>query len=218
MFNDQRTNGVSRRRLLQTGAVTVTSLGIAGVATANRGGGVTKQTTNVMGPELELAENPEDLTDCVVGEREVYEENGATLRRNPNSISAQLSMATPVPGTYCYPEEGDEDEDMFDSVNTEEGPPEAFSFWLFTFEDGPDEPFTGVWGIGGHVVGGPNLNLSGQVSKEDEPFAGDFLEDTEDVEVHLAVAPHGALDTNIMPEQIKTPAGTPGHWWVSIFE
>ena len=119
-------------------------------------------------------------------------------------------METPTPGTYCYPDG--------ETAVAEEGPPEAFSFWLFTFEAGPDEPFTGVWGIGGHVVGGPNLTLSGQVSKADEPFAGDFPKDTDDVEVHLAVAPHGALDTDIMPEQIKTPAGGPEHWWVSIFE
>jgi hypothetical protein len=32
------------------------------------------------------------------------------------------------------------------------------------------------------------------------------------------VAPHGAVEPDIMPEQIQTPAGSPAHWWVSLFD
>ena len=215
MRNDvKKANGVSRRRILQTGAVAVTTLSTAGVAAANGGGGVTKQTSNVMGPSLVLAEDPDDLTDCVdTGDRDVYEEDGATLRRNPNSISAKVSIDTPEPGTYCYAEG--------DTAVAEAGPPEGFTLWLFTFDEEQgsfgDFPWSGAFFVAGHLVGGPNLNLSGQISTETEPFGGFPLENL-DVEVHLAVAPHGALETDIMPEQIQTPAGTPGHWWVSIFE
>jgi|GEM_PF-1309904 len=182
-----------------------------GDADMKRGG--TKQTTNVMGPMLQLADDPDDLTTCTdTGDRSVYEVDGAKINRNPNSISAHVKIDTPEPGTYCYA--------TGETAVAEEGPPEAFSLWMFTFDEEQgayeDFPWSGAFLVAGHVVGGPNLTLSGQVSKNSEAF-GFPLENT-DVEVHLAVAPHGALAPDIMPEQIKTPAGTPGHWWVSIFE
>lgn len=68
------------------------------------------------------------------------------------------------------------------------------------------------------MVGGPNLTLSGQINSNSEPFAGFPLENPGDVEIHLAVAPHGRLDPAIMPEQIKTPAGGPDMWWLAIFD
>ena len=220
---------MGRRTVLKTAVgVGIISGGLGGVAAANSGGGVTKQTRNVMGPSLILAEDPDDLTDCEPYDddnpeaRPVYKEDGATLRRNPNSISAKIAIDTPEPGTYCYVEG--------ETAVAEAGPPEAFTLWLFTFDeeqggfdqdpDDPDvEPFpwSGAFFVAGHVVGGPTLNLSGQISRQTEPFVGFPLEDP-DVEVHLAVAPHGALAPDIMPDQIKTPAGTSGHWWVSIFD
>jgi hypothetical protein len=122
-------------------------------------------------------------------------------------------MDTPEPGTYCYVDG--------ETAVAKEGPPEGFSLWLFTFDEeqgGFDgHPWSGAFLVAGHIVGGPNLNLSGQISTETEPFIGFPLENP-DVEVHLAVAPHGAIEPDIMPEQIKTPAGTSAHWWVSIFE
>lgn len=212
---DNDNHNIRRRTILKTaGGAGIVTLGFGGVAAANRGGGVTKQTSNVMGPELELAADYEDLTDCVdTGDRDVYEYDGATLRRNPNSISVKVSIDTPEPGTYCYAEG--------DTAVAEAGPPEAFSLWLFTFDEEQgsfgDFPWSGAFFVAGHIVGGPHLNLSGQISKETEPFGGYPLENP-DAEVHLAVAPHGALEPDIMPGQIKTPAGTPGHWWVSIFD
>jgi hypothetical protein len=32
------------------------------------------------------------------------------------------------------------------------------------------------------------------------------------------VAPHGALDPELLPEQIKTPTGDPSFWWIALFE
>lgn len=146
----------------------------------------------------------------------VVAEDGATLRRNPNSISVQLKMPTPEPGSYDYPDPEDH------PTAALQGHPEGFTLWVFVFDDeqGPfaDFPWSSVFFAAGHMVGGPNLTLSGHISTSHEPFAGFALENPHDVEVHLAVAPHGGLDPDIMPEQIKTPAGGPDMWWLAIFE
>lgn len=39
-----------------------------------------------------------------------------------------------------------------------------------------------------------------------------------DAEIHLAVAPHGALAPDLLPAQIKTPVGDPSFWWLAIFK
>ena len=103
------------------------------------------------------------------------------------------------------------------------GHPETFSLWVFVFDDelGPfaDNPWTSVFVGADHVVGGPTLTLSGHISTSTEPFAGFDLENPQDVAVHLAVAPHGALDPELMPEQITTPTHPgPAIWWVALFD
>lgn len=181
----------------------------------NQGGaelGVVTQTTNVM-----------DQEDVDTGDREVFAEDAATLRRTPNGFTAQISMPTPVKGEYRYPEA---DSEVLEEQDTaaDLGEPQTFTLWAFVFDPDQD-PFnpdagqlwSGAFAVAGHAVGGPNLTLSGHISKNTEPVAGEFLENP-DVEVHLAVAPHGGLDPDIMPEQIKTPAFGPPMWWVAIFE
>ena len=169
-----------------------------------QGRGTQVETADVLGQEDEYT-----------GERDVVAEDGATLRRGPNGISAQLSMPTPEPETYNYP---DPDENP---TAAEPGHPEAFTLWAFVFdpeqETFEDQDWAGAFLVGGHVVGGPNLTLRGHISKNTEPVAGEKLENP-DAEIHLAVAPHGELDPEIMPEQIKTPAGGPDMWWIAIFE
>lgn len=130
----------------------------------------------------------------------------ATIRRTPNGISTKLSMPTPEPGTYAYPEGADE------------GHPEAFTLWVFVFNDPESEEWDGAFHGAGHAVGGRHLNLSGHIALNTEPFVGEMLENPEGAKVHLAVAPHGALDPDKLPEQIKTPSGTPDHWWFALFE
>ena len=168
--------------------------------------------------ELELASAQVDTRD-VVGQGPdgpVVAEDGATLRRTNNGIGVKVQMPTPEPGSYEYP---DPDENP---TAAPEGHPEGFTLWVFVFDDeqGPfaDFPWSSVFFAAGHMVGGPNLTLSGHISTSHEPFAGFALENPHDVEVHLAVAPHGGLDPDIMPEQIKTPAGGPDMWWLAIFE
>ena len=36
-------------------------------------------------------------------------------------------------------------------------------------------------------------------------------------EIHVAVAPHGVLVPELMPDQIRTPVGSPPFWWLAQF-
>ena len=154
----------------------------------------------------------------------VVAEDGATLRRNPNSISVQLKMPTPEPGSYDYPDPEDH------PTAALQGHPEGFTLWVFVYdgelggfevedpETGEIEvmPWSTVFFGAGHMVGGPNLTLRGQINRNTESIqpGAPMLQDLQDVQRgHLVVAPHGGLDPDIMPEQIKTPAGGPGYWW-----
>lgn len=198
--SDRHIGGVSRRRILRTGAVALGTLGVVAPAAAEKTGVVT-ETEDVFGQGLD---GP------------VVAEDGATLRRTRNGITSTISMPTPEPGEYVYP-------DPSPTATDEEGPPEAFTLWVFVFDDElggfGDHPWSSAFLGGGHIVDGPNLTLSGHISRETEPFAGFALENPQAVEVHLAVAPHGALDPELLPEQIKTPAGPgPDVWWLALFE
>lgn len=206
MSNHRQTDGVSRRRVLQTGAVTVGTLGLALPAAASSNGVIT-ETEDVFGQG---------------GGGPVVAEDGSTIRRSKNGISMRLSMPTPEPGTYTYPESG---------VFSGPGHPEGFSLWAFTFNDpaacdggcGGDDLGQPAGGggylVSGHMVGGPDLTLGGHVSKGSEPFRGSALSDPMGAEVHLAVAPHGGLDPAKMPAQIKTPTGPgPAIWWLALFK
>lgn len=188
---------LSRRTVLKTSAVAVSGLGLPGTAVA-AGRGVTKQSADVFGQGLDGL---------------VVAEDGATLRRTNES----LSMPTPEPGTYTYPS-GPEGGAWTD----EEGPPEVFTLWCFYFppeQDSAGGDWTGVYAAVGHVVGGPQLTLSSGVSTGAEPFLGDPLEHPEDAPVRLAVAPHGVLDPDLLPEALRTPAGPgPDIWWMAEFE
>lgn len=161
--------------------------------------------------------------------------DGATIHRTAKGISASVKMPTPEPGTYMYPEGP--------TASGEAGHPEAFSLWVFVFFnpgacdgdcDGSDlstnpEVVAGAFNAGGHLVGGPNLTISGKVNQQSPTFGPqDFAEtipealsegyEIADAEVHLAVAPHGALTPELLPAQIKTPAGNPSFWWLAIFK
>lgn len=161
--------------------------------------------------------------------------DGAAILRIGDGVNAKLSMPTPEPGSYNYPEGP--------TASAEEGHPEAFSLWVFIFFD-PDQcaatPCTladflnpdveaGAFNGGGHLVGGPHLTMAGRIIHRTPTFGppaanpitiGEALArgyDLDDAEIHLAVAPHGALDPALLPEQIKTPAGGPDDWWIAMF-
>lgn len=190
----------------------------AGAANAQ----VTKETADVFGQGLE---NPMTVM-----------EDGATLRRHDSGLSFSIRMPTPASGTYDYPGPS-----PFQGEGAMPGHPEAFSLWVFVFNfpnqcednDGDVEPGCGpadfsagrgdatVFSGGGHVVGGDHLQIGGRVRVNSEPFLDERppLLEPETAAVHLAIAPHGALQPDVMPNQISTPIGNPNdHWWFAVFE
>lgn len=155
----------------------------------------------------------------------VVSEDGATVIRTKNGISASLKMPTPLPGSYTYP-----DPNGFQPMVVP-GHPEVFTGWMFIFNNpaacsdgicngddlGNPDSRGGAYNFGGHVVGGSTLNLTGHVSVGEEPFAGMPLDNPAGAEIHLAVAPHGMVLPELLPTQITTPIGNPALWWLAIF-
>lgn len=159
---------------------------------------------------------------------------GAGILRSTNSVAARLTMPTPEPGSYSYP--------TGPTGSGVAGHPEAFSLWVFIFFNpeacaaalcGPGDlmnnpnVIAGAYNAGGHLEGGPSLHLQGSVNKSRFTFGGPNAEtlgqalamgyDLADAEIHLAVAPHGALDPALLPGSISTPVGNPSFWWLAIF-
>jgi hypothetical protein len=171
-------------------------------------------------------ETPQDVRGQGSGGPVVAEE-GAMLQRSDNGLSAKLTMPTPEPGTYNYPPAQTV---PFPFPAAVPGHPEAYSLWVFVFNypalcsqpcDSNDLGVTGARGgafnAAGHVVGGSTLQLAGHVSTNSTPFGGSKLLEPRTAEVHLAVAPHGALDPTLLPDQITKPIGNPSFWWSAIF-
>lgn len=151
----------------------------------------------------------------------VLVEDGARLLRAPDALSLNIAMPTPAPGTYMYPETG---------VFSGPGHPEGFTLWAFVFnfpgdcslpcnfDDLGNTPAQGgAFFVTGHMVGGGHLTLGGQISTEDSPGLGVALQNPEGAEVHIAVAPHGGIDPDKMPDQIQTPTGPSTVWWTAGF-
>ena len=144
----------------------------------------------------------------------------AELTRSPSGLKVKVTMDTPEPGSYNYPDGAADD-----------GGPEAFSLWVFVFAN-PDEcsgdscsgpgdvaaSGGGVFNVAGHISGGGTLVLSGHISKNTQAFALNQLTNIDTAEVHVAVAPHGTLDPAQLPSQITTPIGGPAQWWITLFK
>lgn len=201
----------------------VATLLVAGlVAGAAAEAQVTQETADVLGPLLEVQD-----CDSETGVRPIVVLSGATLRRSGQALSARLELPTPVSGTYCYPPPN-----AFQPVVIEGEQPEAFSLWMFVFnypdlcsppgcdagDFAPAPAMGGAFNAAGHIVRGPKLVLSGQVSIHTEPFRASPLLEPRTAEVHLAVAPHGRLQPEFMPNQIKFPIGSAPFWWVALFK
>lgn len=150
----------------------------------------------------------------------VYSEAGAALVRQPNGLHASLTMPTPASGGYVYAD------------GTVAGHPEVFTLWAFVFNypenctdpcNGDDlgtatGAVGGAYNVGGVISGGGNLAIAGRIGVGEEPFAFAPLESPATAEVHLAVAPHGAMDPSTLPDELRTPTGSPtcACWWVAI--
>lgn len=152
-------------------------------------------------------------------------EDGATIIRTKNGITASLKMPTPVPGEYEYPAGNGFQPLVF------MGAPEVFTGWIFIFnypaqcsdgicdlnDLGPTPAMGGAYNFGGHIVGGSTLNIAGNISVGEPTFAGAPLSNPAGAEVHLAIAPHGTLQPDMLPDQITKPIGGPDQWWLAIF-
>lgn len=160
---------------------------------------------------------------------------GAKVIRSSNGITAAFTMPTPLPGSYRYPPANE-----FQTVPPVPGTPEVFTGWFFFFNQpencaipnqcvppppGAPAPndFTrargGVYNFAGHAIsGGGTLTLVGHISVGEQQFGGPFaLENPLGADVHLAVAPHGVLVPELLPEQTRTPVGGPPFWWLALF-
>lgn len=156
----------------------------------------------------------------------VVSEDGATISRTTQGVTARLSMPTPVPGAYSYPLGN-----AFQPTVLM-GQPEVFTGWIFIFNnpaactdgvcDGDDvgNPTSrgGAYNFAGHPVNGSTLNLAGRVKVGAPTPFGFPLDNPLGADIHLAVAPHGKLQPDLLPTQINTPIGTPAEWWLAIFE
>lgn len=163
----------------------------------------------------------------VVGQSDagpVVAEDGATLIRTKNGVTASLKMPTPLPGSYVYPP-GNAFQPM-----VYVGHPEVFTGWIFIFnnpagcsdpcngDDLGDTPARGgAYNFAGHIVGGSTLNFAGHVSVGEAPFGGVPLDNPAGAEIHLAVAPHGMVQPDLLPTQITHPIGGPPQWWIAVF-
>jgi len=197
-----------KTQLLAVAALTLTAVTVVAAAGA---AGVETQTADVVG------QGPGGA---------VVSDDGATLRRSDNGISVSLTMPTPEPGTYAYPPGN-----VFLPAAVP-GHPEAYSYWVFVFNypnlcSGPCDADDigagtpargGVFNAGGHIAGGPSLTLSGHVSIGSAQFSGSPLLEPRTAFVHLAVAPHGAVDPALMPDQITKPLGGLPFWWIAALE
>ena len=161
----------------------------------------------------------------------VVASNGAKLTRSDSGVIASIRIPTPQSGSYAYPPGNPFNPDAVP------GHPEVYSLWVFVFNHPEDcesllgfpvacdladfqagRGAPGAFNAGGHVVGGaPHLQLSGHVSLNSEPFAGMRLLEPRTAEVHFAIAPHGELNPEYMPNQIQTPIGSPDFWWMAFF-
>jgi len=192
-------------------AVAAVVLAATAVVAAAGAASVDKQTEDVMG------QGP--------GGPLVAEE-GARLQRSDNGISVKLRMPTPEPGSYAYPPGN-----AFLPAAVP-GSPEAYTLWVFVFnypalctmpcdldDIGAATPARGgVYNAAGHVVAGSTLSLEGHVSAGSAPFAASPLLEPRTADIHLAVAPHGKLVPELLPDQITKPIGDPSFWWFAIFE
>jgi len=154
--------------------------------------------------------------------------DGAQIVRKKNQLLINVRVPTPESGSYSYPPGNPWNNDAI------QGSPEAFSLWAFIFNDpslctggGPGictgadarngTPGAGAFNVAGHLVAGSVLQLSGNVTFTSTPFGGAPLTDPLTAEVHLAIAPHGALQPETMPNQLQSPIGGPDYWWIAAF-
>lgn len=240
-------NGVSRRTVLQASAASVGALGVAGTTTAHDNHEDTDMDDEEgENDEMEGSNDEEQREDIITETADVYGQapdnrlvarDGATIHRTPNEILIDFRMPTPVPGTYTYPSGPPNLEDV--GWTDQAGDLEAFTLWAFVFdypeeceddcgaEDLGDPAGGGAFDVSGRAVElsrVAELTLHGFISTETDVYEengevfGVPMERPQEAEVHLAIAPHGAFDPDMMPEILTTRTGPADVWWTAIFD
>lgn len=158
----------------------------------------------------------------------VVSANGASLARTANGITIVVKLPTPTPFSYNYPPPN-----AFQPTVLM-GAPEVFTGWVFAFNnpelcsdpcDSNDLGVTapaqgGAYNFAGHIASGSTLQMAGRVKVGNTPFGATHapLVNPLGAEIHVAIAPHGTLQADLMPTQINTPIGSPPFWWIAQFK
>ncbi len=172
------------------------------------------------------------------GDVGVWAQNGVTIIRSEDGIEVSMEMPRPMPGTYAYPEGG---EQANGSIHPEivQGEEEVFTLWFFNFnhpelcvdpyvcrfadiisEDGSPPPAEGgIYQVDGVIVSGSIITMSGEVRVGDPARTGADLTNPLCSHVHVGMAPHGmALDGDDLFTQLTSGVGSPDWWWAAEFE
>src|SRR5699024_443850 len=208
----------------------VASMTLAGCDTTDSNpSSVTKTTEDVFGQSLD---------------GQVVSADGATLVRSANDLWVELRMPVPEPGSYQYPSsgvaiggEGDREvftlwAFVFNSPEDCESANPDLRCDLSDFMTGNGD--AGVFALDVVVANGSWMTLSGRITPDTEVyeappvpairegnpgFQNTPLQNPEGAEVHFAIAPHGQVDEDKLPEMMQTATGPPVEvWWLAIFE
>lgn len=201
--------------------------------------------TAVAEPLPEMAASAEnEPTEMLGSEPTLFVEN-ALVTRHEDRLVFEVTMDTPTPGTYNYPDEVPPER---------KAPPEVFTAWAFVFNhpehctgaetciaaDFSDEVQAGVYGVAGHVTsidhegGGFILDRAsdGTFTLRGEIAVGDPqmpelppnettypLSNPLGAEIHFAIAPHAQVDPSTVAQELYAPLGHPGCgcWWLATF-
>lgn len=196
-------------------------------------------TGTVAQPEAEIAFSVSNApTEPFGSETALLRPQDARITRFEDRVALEITLSTPLPGTYVYPPTVPE---------TRYASPEAFTLWAFVFnrpeacvgsaepphcgaDDFSEAVRAGIYGLAGHVTSvdhsggafeldrasGGTMVLRGQIVVSD-PQRPDMpadvptypLENPMAAEVHLAVAPHGQIDPAAIATELYRPAGSP---------
>ncbi len=164
------------------------------------------------------------------GGKGVASEDGAKVLRTHHGVHLKMTMPTPESGKYLYPEAAEGREAI------EPGWPEVFTGWAFIFNfpdkcngpcDGDDLGDTpaqgGVSNWAGEIIWRDTLELRGHVARDtmlgNPPGLPKVrFSNPKGAEIHLAIAPHGAIIRESIVAQTTLPVGSPmcGCWWVGV--